>query len=203
MNATEFFIKSTFLDRNRKLILDDDYIEFDDQDLIAASPTKIYISDIEAFRYGLKWIKGYQFVIGRIYCMDIKSTHGAIIKLRLKSLYGVNKKAIHQKFSTIIDKLYDKYFDSMSMAYLQQFEEGKKIELLGVAFETPGITFINKGVHIPWQEVGSKTYTTYYSLFSKSTPEVYMTFEFVSDWNAGILYSVSRQILLNKGLMQQ
>jgi hypothetical protein len=147
--AAEFLIKSTFLDRNRKLVLDDDFIEFDDKDLITASAAKIYTSDIEAFRYGLRWIKGYQFVIGRTYCMDIKSTQGEIIKLRLKSLYGVNKKAIHQKFSAIIDTLYDKYFDRMSMAYLQQFEEGNKFELLGVTFETPGITFINKGVHIP------------------------------------------------------
>lgn len=188
-------VKSSFLDRDRELIITDEYIEFDDNDLASAKPTRFYISDIAAFRHGIKWIKGYQFIVGRIYCVDIKSKDERVIKIRLKSLYGINRKKLTQKYVDIVNALHDNIFDNFSRTYLDQFAKSIKFEILGVTFTASGLLFNNDKKLIEWGDVGTKSYSTYYAIFSKSNPAVYKTFEFLTDWNTGILYSVSRQIL--------
>jgi len=40
-------------------------------------------------------------------------------------------------------------------------------------------------------------------MFSKSDPNYYRAFEYLNDWNTAILYSVSRQILKEKGFWNE
>jgi hypothetical protein len=196
-------IRSSILDRDRQLTITNEYIEFDDKDLPSEKPIRFLNSEIAAFRYGIKWIRGYQFVIGRIYCVDIKSTDARVIKLRLKSLYGINKKKITAKYSNIVNALYNNIFDNISRNYLNQFASSKEFEILGITFKTSGVYFNDKKVLIEWQDVGTRSYTTYYAVFSRSNPSLYKTFEFLTHWNTGILYSVSRQILKDKNLYSE
>jgi hypothetical protein len=196
-------IKSSWLDRVRQLTINSDYIEFDDKDGIADPPTKFLTEEIESFRFGVKWINGYQFVIGRIYCVDIRSKNSDIIKIRLKSIYGINKKKLGEKYASILNALYDNYFDKLSMSYLNLFNNHRSFEILNVRFDQNGITLIDKKAAISWDDVGTRSYSTYYSIFAKANPDVYQIFEFLSEWNTGILYSVSRQILKDKGLYSE
>lgn len=196
-------IKSSIFDRKRELIINPDYIAFEDKDLITAQLTTIKKAEIASFRYGIKWIKGYSFIIGRICCIDIRSNSNEIIKIRIKSVYGINKKAITEKFQQIAAALYDNFFDAVSLHYINQWEEGITIEISGVLFSEAGIQFSSKLSPIKWPDVGTKLYATYYAIFSKSDPDQYKAFEFLHDWNAGVVYSVSRQILLNKGFYSE
>jgi hypothetical protein len=196
-------IKSSFLDRDRQLIIDKDYIEFDNKDLISEPPTKFLKQDIVSFRHGVKWINGYQFVIGRIYCVDVLSSSGEAMKMRLKSLYGINKKKVTTKYSQIVNALYDNIFDHITKEYLKQFSESKEFEILGVRFTNDGLNINDKQGVIPWEDLGTKSYSTYYALFSKAKPNRYKAFEFLNDWNTGILYSVSMQILKEKGYVAE
>jgi hypothetical protein len=200
VESLQLKIKSSFLDRGRQLIITDEYVEFDDNDLISAGPTKFLATDIVASRYGIKWIKGYQFVIGRIYCVDIKSNDDRIIKIRLKSLYGINGKKLNEKYVNIVNALYDHILDNISRNYLNQFAGSIEFEIMGVAFKSSGLVFVDKKKLIKWEDLGTKNYSTYYALFSKSDPAIHKTSEYLRDWNTGILYSVSRQILKDKGL---
>ena len=165
LQSFETKIKSSILDRDRQLVISDEYVEFDDKDSVATKPTRFIASDIVAFRYGIQYIKGYYFRIGWTYCLDIKSKDHRIIKIRLKSLYGFNK--ITQKYADIVNSLYTQIIDKISLNYLNQF------------------------------------YSTYYAIFSKSNPSIYKTFEFLTDWNTGILYGLSRKILMDKGLYSE
>lgn len=193
-------IKSSFLDRDRQLVITDEYVELDDKDAIAAKPTRFAAADIVAFRSGIKWIRGYQFIIGRIYCIDIKSTSNLIIKIRLKSLFGINRKKLAEKYVSIVNALYDHILDNISRDYLKQFSNSLEFEILGVTFKATGIYFNDKKKLIEWEDLVTKNYSTYYALFSKSDPAFHKAFEYLIDWNTGILYSVSRQVLKNKNL---
>jgi hypothetical protein len=193
-------LKSSFLDRERAFIIDPDFIEFDDKDLIAEKPTRIVKEEINAFRYGIKWISGYQFTIGRIYCIDIKSTNDIIIRIRLKSLYGVNKKKLSDKYAAIVNALYDQYFDNISLSYLNRLDKEESSQMLNIFFTPSGILLDKQTSIIAWDDLGIRSFTTYFAIFRKSTPEVYRAFEYLTDWNAGILYSILKQILINKGL---
>src|SRR5882757_58301 len=109
----DFVLKSTIFDRPRQLVLDPLYLEFDDNNLASATPTKFHKEEIEGIRFGIKWIKGLDFYIGRIYCIDIKNRSGQIIKLRLKSIYGIRKKQLADKSVKIANALLRYYFDAL------------------------------------------------------------------------------------------
>jgi hypothetical protein len=192
----ELTFKSSILDKHRHLIIDPGYLEFDDYD----PPTRFNKNEITACRYGVKWIRGYQFVIGRIYVVEVQSSDKRIIKIRLKSLYGVNKGILHQKFVTIVQALADKYFEDIARSYLEKFNRNEPIKVEDVCFNAEGISWNKNMQIINWDDVGTKAYRTYYSIFSKSNPSIYKAFEFLSDWNTGVVYRVSRSILMNKGL---
>jgi len=198
IQSHQLSVKSSIFDRNRQLTIAKDYIEFDDNDLISKSPTKFDKEDIIGFRYGVKWINGYQFTIGRVYCIDIQNKQNKIIKLRLKSIYGIRKKLLTEKYATIVNTLYDNFFDNISKDYLSRFDNKIDFELAGLFFTQSGISLNKKSKPISWDNVGTASYKSYYTIFSKSDPSCYKAFEYLNDWNAGIIYSVSRQILKNK-----
>lgn len=193
--AMQLYLKSSFLDRRRQLVLDPDYIEFDDNDVVSAIPTRFEKMEIVSFRYGVKWIKGYSFYIGRIYCIDIKSATDKVIKIKLKSLYGVNKKLLNDKYSRIVHGLFDLYFKDISIAYLENFNEGHSFRILDTTFTPEGLSWEKSQSVIPWDDVDLKAFSTYFSLFSKSNPSNYKAYEYLTDWNAGMLYSISTHIL--------
>ena len=196
----ELDIKSSFLERKRRLLIDPGFIEFQDNDVEPEKSSRFEKENIEAFRYGVKWISGYQFTIGRIYCIDIRSRTGEIIKLRLKSLYTVNRQSLGVKYIQIVQALYNNYFDDITRSYLDKHDNGNFFEILQVMFSPNGVSF-NKGVNIIiWGDLGVSAYMTYFALFSKLNPTVYKAFYYLDDWNAGVLYGVASQILVDKGL---
>lgn len=196
-------IKSSIFDRSRELVVDPLYIAFEDRDLATAPLTRIEKDEIESFRYGVKWIKGYAFVIGRCCTIDIRSKDTTTIKVRLKSIYGINKTTTTNKFIKIVEALYANFFDKIAIDYLEQWQQGQTIEIAGIIFKTEGIQLSSLQPVIEWADLGTKHYATYYALFSKSNPNQYKALEFLHDWNTGIVYSVSRQILSNKGFYSE
>jgi len=56
---------------------------------------------------------------------------------------------------------------------------------------------------IDWNDLNTRAYRYYYTLSSKKKPEFYKAFTYLKDWNAVLVYSISRQILKNKGLYNE
>ena len=126
----DFALKSSIFDRSRHLVLDPLYLEFDDNNLVSSPPTKFLKEEIEGIRFGIKWIKGLDFYIGRIYCIDIKNSSGQIIKLRLKSIYGIRKKQLADKYVKIANTLLRYYFDALAFQHIESFQNNQPIEIL-------------------------------------------------------------------------
>ena len=194
----EFIVRSTILDRPRLLTINREYFEFDDKERVSEAPTIFSKADIAALRYGVKAIRGYRFRIGRIYCIDVINTSGAIIKIRLKSVYQVRRKLLGKKYQEIVGSLFKYYFNDMTRDYLSQFEAGQPVELLGVSLDSVGVIFDKKIGLVSWNFLGTKLYWHYYTLFSEEKPENYRAFIFLDDWNAGVLRSLIETILKRK-----
>ena len=113
--------------------------EFDDKDLMSSQPTRLLKNDIAEWKYGIKWINGYQFTIGRIYCIDIRDSNNEVIKTRLKSIYGIRKKELSEKYSKIVNVLYDNFFYDISGSYLDKFAAEK--DLISRVCDSPGLEF--------------------------------------------------------------
>jgi len=194
----EFIVRSTILDRPRLLIIDREYLEFDDKDRVSEMSTRFLKTDLAALRYGVKAIKGYRFRIGRIYCVDVMDVSGTIIKIRLKSVYRVRRKLLGKKYQEIVSLLFKYYFHDVTRDYLRQFQAGQPIELLGVNLDSNGVIFDKKVGRVSWEFLGMKRYWHYYTLFSEEAPVKYRAFVFLDDWNAGVLRGLIETILKQK-----
>lgn len=197
-----YYIRSTAFDRSRALTFDGDAIHFDDKDLIGQKGSYIARSELDAVRMGVKWIKGYSFIIGRIYCIDIRSTTGIVIKVRLKSIYGINRQLVAGKYQDIVKSLYDLFLDKIVLDKVGAVKEANSILLAGMQISNAGVSWDSRQM-IPWDDVGIKTYTSYYAVFQKSIPNNYKPLEYVNEWNCHILYGVLMVLLKDKGLLEE
>jgi len=194
----EFMVRSTILDRPRLLVIDPQYIEFDDKDRVSEPPTRFLTPEIEALRYGVKGINGYRFRIGRIYCIDVRDVSGRVIKIRLKSVYRVRRKLLGEKYQEITNSLLKCYFHDITRRYLRQFQEGQSVELLGIKLNQHAVLFDEKVGWVSWDFLGTKRYWHYYTLYSEESPDNYRAFVFLDDWNAGVLRGLIEVILKEK-----
>ena len=194
----EFTVRSTILDRPRLLVIDPQYIEFDDKDRMSEAPTRFLTTEIEGLRYGVKGIDGYRFRIGRIYCIDIRDVSGRVIKIRLKSVYRVRRKLLGDKYLEITNSLLKYYFHDIIRSYHRQFQEGQSVELLGIKLNQHAVLFDEKVGWVSWDFLGTKRYWHYYTLYSEESPDNYRAFVFLEDWNAGVLRGLIEVILKEK-----
>jgi hypothetical protein len=186
----EFIVRSSMLDRPRRLVIDPEYLEFDDKDAISEEATLFDRLEIASLRYGVKAIRGYRFRIGRIYCIDVQDVSRRVIKIRLKSLYRVRRRLLGHKYEDILNALLRTYFHDIMREQIKQVKEGQSVDLLGVNLNSEGVLFDEKVGRIGWNFIGTKRFWHYYTIFSEEIPEKYRAFTFIDDWNAAVLQGV-------------
>jgi hypothetical protein len=193
MQSLQLILKTSIFDKKTNLIITPELIEYNHK-----SFSKFEIADL---RYGIKAIKGYRFRIGRIYCIDLRSLTGDVIKIRLISLYRIKKTRLEEQYKLVVSALLENFINDISRGFINNFRNKIDFNILGVTFTQEGIRLNNKSEIITWFDLGTKNYWTYFSLFSNSNLTVYKTFEYLNDWNTIVLYSVSRSILKAKNLL--
>jgi hypothetical protein len=189
----QLMLKSSIFEQEKTLIIDPAFIQFEKKNI-----SKFEVVEL---RYGVKAIKGYRFRIGRIYCIDIKSITGEVIKIRLKSLYRINRIKLGEKYKRILKALFINYINDISLSLIDKFNKGIDITILNVTFTQEGIVIDDKSGIIPWIDVSTRNYRAYYYISSNSEPDRYKLFYYLNEWNVGVLYSVSRAILKKRELL--
>jgi hypothetical protein len=200
--TTTVLIRSSVFDRDRQLVFSDEGISFEKSDLKGAPLKLIDKKSIHGFRHGMKWVRGLAFVIGRVYCIDILADNKTALKIRLKTMYGVRKTQLEEKYALIIKLLFKYFFVSHLEQYALKIDNGESISLLGTSISQEGIYLTPGSPFITWENLGTGAYTTYYALFSKTDSGNYKAFDYLTDWNTSLLLSLTRTILHRKGLIQ-
>jgi hypothetical protein len=202
MSQVKIKYKTNFFSTERTLVFDENTISLYSKKRLLTQIKKEELSNV---RFGINWIQGRYFTIGRLYSLDLGSNTNQIMKIRLRSIYGINKIILGKKYDEILNTLYEFYlFDKIS-DYVNNINKGTDIEIAGIVFSGEGITLDPKKSNglITWDDLGSRAYTYYYTLFSNSKPEYYKAFTYLTDWNAVLVYSISRQILMEKGFYKE
>ncbi|BCY29438.1 hypothetical protein [Flavobacterium okayamense] len=137
------FFKSNLFSSDKKLVFHPEYLELTNKKSNIFK-SKFEKESIANFRYGIKWLNGYAFTFGRIYCIDIENDKNEIIKIRLKSFYGFNLKSLSDKYVKIIDFLQDYYFDDISRKYLYNFTNDISFIINNIEFNKNGIILKKK-----------------------------------------------------------
>lgn len=186
----------------RQLIISKGYLQFEDKSLRSDGFTRFDKSEIQGYRFGIHWIKGYQFIIGREYQIYIRDHNNEVIKIYFKTFYGYKKKELNQKYNHIINGLWKFYFNDIVLDHLQKFYNGQIINICNVKISQDHVIIQTNGVikvseqMIAWDKVGTKDYVTYYAIFSTDNPsDINQCYYYLKDWNVGILYSIMETIL--------
>lgn len=205
-HINSWLIKQGYFDRQPKtLLFKSQLIEFGNQKL--AIPTAIDLLKEEPiqYRFGIKWIRGYKFIIGRKYQLFIRNNTGETVKISFGSYYGINKIPLFNQYIEILNQLWRSYFDGLVDQYLELFNQQVPFTLAGVEFEESGIkiTITNFAKEVknplPWHDVGTRDYQTYFAIFSKQSPSIInKSYSYLNDWNTRVLYSVVQTILMRR-----
>lgn len=134
----EYLITSGFLDRQRKLILTEDYLEWENGNLKGQEFTRLDKSDIVDFKHGTEGIVWYKFTVGRQFSITIKDNNNKEVKILFQSYFGLGKDA-HQIYAEIIDDVWRLYHSSIVETFLQTFYDQGEIEIQGVTLKNEGI----------------------------------------------------------------
>ncbi|WP_395077814.1 hypothetical protein [Flavobacterium sp.] len=207
-NNLEFktIIKRSFLDNSkRQLIINSDYIQFEDKDLATDYFTKFLSSEIKDYRYGVRWIRGAKFTIGRDYQIFIRNNENKIIKINFKSFYGINKSLHFKNYSGILNSLLKFYFNKIASDFIEKFQNQLEFSICNVHFSDKNIMIETNSIikkkqnTILWKDVRTKDYRTYFAIYSQENPaNINQCYNYKDDWNTAILNTVIRTILKNK-----
>src|SRR5258705_9452101 len=142
MQSIDLILKTSIFHKESPLIITPEFIEYKNINL-----SKF---EIDQLRYGIKAIRGYRFRIGRIYCIDIKSLTGSIMKIRLKSLYGIRKNRLEKKYKLILNALFQNFINDISGSLIAEFNKKIDFDILGVTFMQEGIILDKESKIISW-----------------------------------------------------
>lgn len=205
MIPKEFIIRRGIMDNYpRKLILDRNEITFDGKDLKNDSFITFQKDEIAEYNFGVKWMR-YKFVFGREYVITIRNYDNQIIKINFKTYFGRKKNEYHKLCNEILASLWELYFGDIATKYIQKQELGEDIKIGEVIITKDGLTILStaslkpKNEFIPWEKVRTRSYTTYFAIYSKNDAiNVNRGYSYLNDWNTNVLHSVIKTLLKRK-----
>lgn len=161
-------------------------LSFDPSIFIAAD-------DICSFRFGVNWIRGYKFVFGRQYIIQIQDQDNKIVSIKLNSYYQIRRKAYLQIWSDIFNQLWNNYFVNTFNYYFELYSVKQVFDLTGVKFHPFGISWDNQSLF--WNEIALSNYKTYFMIHHRDDLKKIRRISFKNDWNAFILQCLLKKII--------
>lgn len=201
-----FIIKRGLWDsRPRRLRLHADYIEFDNKSANDENPTRLLKEDIKEYRFGIVWLQGLKFYIGRQYQVFIRASDGRELQIDFLTYYGIKKEILNAKYWDILDTISSLYFSDILNELFTKFQNGESIVVCGVELNQDAVILEHKGlfrnsrIEIPWEDVKTRLYQTYYAIYSSKNPaDINKSYKYLDDYNAWILRTIMENILDEK-----
>ena len=198
----EFKIKRGFLDNAlRKLILNPNYISFENSDLVSKPFTRFETNEIAEFRFGMKWIS-LNVTFGREYFIFIRNNEEKIIKVNFKTYFGRKKTEYQNLYREIIVNLEKLYFANIVEEYLKKYQRKESFQIGDVYFSKDNIKInvsqilTNNEKIINWKDLRIKEYQTYLTIYSSEDPKnINRGFSYLDDWNTLVLCSFLKNII--------
>lgn len=192
----EYIIRSFSLDRARRLNLTEDYIEYENGDLIGAEFTRLNKSEIQDFKHGMEWIVWYKFTVGRKFSITIKYKQNKELKILFGSYFGVHKKSI-RLYAEIVENCWKFYHSSIVDKYLEKFYHNEQVEIQKIRLVQSGVRLSGEIAIIPWKKICIKEYNQYFALYHRDNPERHSLVNY-NEYGTETLWSLLRTILKEK-----
>ena len=186
----EFIIKRSFLGNlPRKLVIHEDCFEFQSKN----SLVRIDKDSILGIKYGIHFIKGLEFYIGRDYQIIFVLNNGKEFKINFKTFYKYKLNEKHQLYKEIIDAVWDFFISDLVMNLYYKFNENLSFNILNINFENKKILLNKKWLNI--EEVEIKSYYDKFIIYEIENPEnsSHLLF-YLKDTNAVVLWSLLNRL---------
>lgn len=194
----EYSIKSGFLDRTRKLVLTDDYLEWENGDLKGREFARLNKADIVDFKHGMNWIVWYEFTVGRQFSISFKDKKNKELKIQFNSYFGLHKEN-SQKYLDAVNDIWRLYHSNIVESFLANFYDSGTVKIQGLKLKREGIELREERILIPWEKVATKDYSTYFAIFNQDNPAVHCRVSY-NEYGTETLWSAIRTILKEKQL---
>lgn len=193
----EYLITSGLLDRQRKLVLYEDYLEWESKDLRGSEFTKLEKTDIVDFKHGMDWIVWYKFIVGRQFSVTLKDKQNKELKIEFNSRFGLHKEN-DQKYSEIVDDIWRLYHSSIADSFLDNFYNGGRVQIQGITLRNDGIEIRGDKGLIPWNKVETKDYYKYFAIYHRDNSSIHSRVGY-NEYGTETLWSAIKTILKEKG----
>ena len=209
MKEKQFIIRRGITDNcERQLIINEDFLKFENKDLVNHEFTTFLKEDIAEYSYGVKWMR-YKFVFGREYVISVRNHNNQIIKINFKTYFVRKKKVYHKLCNDILITLWDCHFDKITNDFIKKQEAGDEFNIGEVTFNKEGLVIISnsslkqKSEFISWEKVRIKNYATYFSIYNQDDAmNINRGYSYLNDWNTAVLHSVTKTLLKRKNIIE-
>lgn len=193
-----YLITPGFFDRQRRLVLAEDYIELETGDLKGREYTRWESSDIDDFKHGMDWIVWYKFTVGQKFSITLKSKNNKQLRIEFKSYFMWNKEN-NQKYTDIVNDIWSLYHRNIVDEFLDKFYNDHPAELQGIKLTNEGIKLRDAGGLVPWEKVAIKEYNRYFAIYHRDNSTVHSRVNF-NEYGTETLWSFIHTILKEKAL---
>ncbi|WP_439696468.1 hypothetical protein ACFGVS_27970 [Mucilaginibacter sp. AW1-7] len=183
----------------QKLVFNTDGITIQKASPLASSAF-LPAANIAAFRYGVSWIRGYRFVFGRQYFVEVQADDRKISRIKLGSYYGIRKEVYGTLWNDIIQQLWQNYFVNLFNYYHDLYKIHQTFELCGISFHFAGICWDQQDI-LPWHTIAISSYSTYFMIYNCQNKKQCKSKNFANDWNAVILQVLLKEIVKERNVM--
>lgn len=192
----EYLITPGFFDRQRKLVLTEDYLEWENGDLKGREFTRLNKSDIIDFKHGVDPIVWYEFTVGRQFSITFKDKSNKELKILFKTHFGLRSEN-RQKYAAIITDVWRLYHSTIVDSFLDRFYNRGEIEIQGIKLKTEGIELREKTGMIPWDKVRTKDYYRYFAIYNRDNSDTHSRVSY-NEYGTETLWSAIKTILKEK-----
>lgn len=189
-------VRGLFDTRKRSLVINENFIKYEDKDQNENLFTILKKEDIVGIRYGIHFINGYSIYIGREYQIFIRNKSNKELKIYFKLFYGRKLNEKHQLYNDILDEVWDNFIGDISQSYWVKFKNNEKFNLAGVEVLNDRIEFDKNEILI--KDLDIKTYRHHFVIYSKNDQYKNKILYYLKDKDAVILLDVITKIIKNE-----
>jgi hypothetical protein len=191
----EYLISSGFIGRPRKLLLAEDYLEWENENYTHDAFTRLKWSDIIDFKHTDESIVWYHFNVGRQYSITFKVKGCGELRIRFTSYFSLNLDN-DRKYRAIIEDIWHLHYSKLVTEYLDEFYSKGEIEIKGIKLTQEGIWLDKQAKFILWEEVATKDYIRYFIIYNKNNTEIHHRVDYY-DYGSEFLWSTLAATLDN------
>jgi hypothetical protein len=173
MDHLSYALQSGLFDRERKLIITSDFVEFENKDQIGNEFTRFLRTDVVDVKFGTDPIYWYKFNVGIKYSVAFRRKDDQILLITFRSYFNA-KREYWDWYCEIVRKVQEVYLQQIVEGQLTHFKSHGQLTLGRIKLDKKRVSVNDTGLYFDWQDLDVKEYQRYFVISRRSAPEFHI-----------------------------